>query len=552
LNQHEEEEEGMANMAVLSFTRIFGWLFSCFKTSIMWLFSSVTVDTQKSRKSQTALLYIAGFVGLSVVLYAMAQLDLRIARGIGSSFLSTPLKRSKPVDIAPILQPKDMDSFNRNFSLLKERILSLELALNEAKAMAMGAEELTRSTSEAVQAKLQFLIEKDLALETRLADINGRMLDLGASLTFPESNATKELASSLQDVKEKFKSTKIDMEQMKEQLSAAAVRNLIREEIGNFLPETLLVRKGRDGSVIIDSALMQTLHEMFQTRQSGLTEEGSFGNVNLKVMENMLNGKLSQIEHSLVNREELMDLISKRLAVELPKAVVSNGPSQDMIVKLVDGKLSDVELRMKTRQLSRDEVAKLIQQEIQKNQQDSVADGVGMADFALQTMGSRVVASGTSPSFHKTRGGIADFIIGTRGKPAKTALSPDNSLGNCWAFPGDSGTLTVALGEAIVPSHFSIDHVPSSLPVDRSSAPRRFQVFGLENLMDGPVLLGEFEYRLEGPAVQTFSSQYILSNPIRYVRLVVTSNHGKADYTCLYRFRVHATSDMSILLGDLQ
>ena len=42
--------------------------------------------------------------------------------------------------------------------------------------------------------------------------------------------------------------------------------------------------------------------------------------------------------------------------------------------------------------------------------------------------------------------------------------------------------------------------------------------------------------------VQTFYDLEVgaKKQPIRYVRLEVTSNHGNPDYTCLYRFRVHS------------
>uniref|UniRef100_A0A183E4G4 SUN domain-containing protein n=1 Tax=Gongylonema pulchrum TaxID=637853 RepID=A0A183E4G4_9BILA len=51
-------------------------------------------------------------------------------------------------------------------------------------------------------------------------------------------------------------------------------------------------------------------------------------------------------------------------------------------------------------------------------------------------------------------------------------------------------------------------------------------------------LLGEYEYDVNGRALQTFRVQNELSEPTSIIELVVLSNWD-SDYTCLYRFRVH-------------
>ena len=73
------------------------------------------------------------------------------------------------------------------------------------------------------------------------------------------------------------------------------------------------------------------------------------------------------------------------------------------------------------------------------------------------------------------------------------------------------------------------------------------QVFGVSDVAPRPgisdgsareVELGRFKFDLTGNAIQTFE----MSNkpkPYRMVRIVVDSNSGNPDYTCLYRVRVH-------------
>lgn len=55
--------------------------------------------------------------------------------------------------------------------------------------------------------------------------------------------------------------------------------------------------------------------------------------------------------------------------------------------------------------------------------------------------------------------------------------------------------------------------------------------------------LGTFEYNLEERPVQTFTldpdNTLQELSYIDHIRMEVLSNHGHADFTCVYRFRVH-------------
>lgn len=54
---------------------------------------------------------------------------------------------------------------------------------------------------------------------------------------------------------------------------------------------------------------------------------------------------------------------------------------------------------------------------------------------------------------------------------------PGVDLGNCWAFPGDRGEITVKLAQRIVPQAVSVDHVSKRIAIDITSAPKRFKVW---------------------------------------------------------------------------
>ena len=89
-------------------------------------------------------------------------------------------------------------------------------------------------------------------------------------------------------------------------------------------------------------------------------------------------------------------------------------------------------------------------------------------------------------------------------------------------------------GIRVMPGHRSV-----------SSAPRQFEVLGLENVEDpNPVHLGNFTYdtdNLKNP-VQTFKiTQSSTRKSFAFVELKILSNYGHPEYTCIYRFRVHGS-----------
>jgi hypothetical protein len=109
-------------------------------------------------------------------------------------------------------------------------------------------------------------------------------------------------------------------------------------------------------------------------------------------------------------------------------------------------------------------------------------------------------------------------------------------------FRGEYATLTVALSQQITVTEVMIDHAPSSI-ADGKSALKMFRVFGYEDIgaFGEPWELGSFQYN-SNLGLQTFSIPSSIGGvevpKLRAVSLAVDSNWG-AEYSCLYRFRVH-------------
>ena len=114
---------------------------------------------------------------------------------------------------------------------------------------------------------------------------------------------------------------------------------------------------------------------------------------------------------------------------------------------------------------------------------------------------------------------------------------------------GGSGWAVVELRDSIQLESISIEHIPASITPSSGSAPRVIKVWGLDGVVQ-PVGASPEGFPKSGKPLCTL--QYSIeegSKPLqevfcgsakshKFVGLEIVSNHG-ADYTCIYRFRVH-------------
>ena len=560
LNQDGTEgETGMISMAFLSAFRIIGWMLSSTKSSVIFFLCLPSLAIQKYGPLMGKFgLWIVGAVSVGIVLYALSQLDLSVGRGKNGQGVRPPPRQTavnRLVDL--VVEPRDLQAVNTNFKQLRTRLLELEASVNEVKATMSGADVMNISSVQSLEGKLQNILVKDAEIEATVRKLEERFSEM--PLNIPPVGIDPEIRRQLDVLRKAVDALKVTVSDVQEKLSFDVLRNSIRREVSELLPGNLLVRKAPDGTILIDPRLLEVLHEHFQaqgsTAASNVTTNGEeTRSVNVKALENLFNGKLSRLQHQIVERDQIAEMIADRLSTELKRLSLVSHTDHSALSNTFDEKLSHMESILRGQQLTSGDIASLVKSQLEKELVEQNADGVGMADYALESMGTRVVISGTARSYSgKSRGLVADFLhIGSRAKPPRVALLPDNSLGNCWAFQGGRGNFTIALGTAVIPSHISIDHIPASLRVGQSSAPKRLEVYGLGSLRDEPVLIGQYEYHLDGPAVQTFAAQYIVSRPVRFVRLTILSNHGNPDYTCLYRFRVHSVNIPDVLYEDSQ
>ncbi|KAJ6576573.1 hypothetical protein DFH09DRAFT_363685 [Mycena vulgaris] len=214
-------------------------------------------------------------------------------------------------------------------------------------------------------------------------------------------------------------------------------------------------------------------------------------------------------------------------------------------------------------------------------------DNIGRQDFALHSSGGQVIPSLTSPTYEVGPSSLRERVVGyVTGngflvyRPPVTAIHYDLHDGHCWPFAGSQGQLGVMLARPVYIEDVTVDHVAAEVAINqRRSAPREMEVWAMvegsdnlaklkawradkaqrrengESVEDEPVRpktlpksmeyirIASFRYDLDTRNhIQTFPvDQEIKALRIDFgiVVLMVKSNWGMDEYTCLYRFRVH-------------
>ncbi|XP_053348560.1 SUN domain-containing protein 2 isoform X2 [Clarias gariepinus] len=172
------------------------------------------------------------------------------------------------------------------------------------------------------------------------------------------------------------------------------------------------------------------------------------------------------------------------------------------------------------------------------------ADGIGLADYALESSGASVVNTRCSETYHTRSACISlfGFPLWYPSESPRTVIQPELHPGKCWPFRGSEGFLVIALSHPVQITQVTLEHLPRILsPTGRiDSAPKDFAVYGMisEEKEEGK-LLGTFTYDQDGESIQTFVVQHPQSEVYGLVELRILSNWGHPEYTCVYRFRVH-------------
>ncbi|XP_051567506.1 SUN domain-containing protein 2-like [Myxocyprinus asiaticus] len=176
------------------------------------------------------------------------------------------------------------------------------------------------------------------------------------------------------------------------------------------------------------------------------------------------------------------------------------------------------------------------------------ADGIGMADYALESSGASVINTRCSETYNTRSACLSLFGIPLwyQSESPRTVIQPELYPGKCWAFRGSQGFLVISLSYPIKINYVSLEHLPRVLsPTGHiDSAPKDFAVYGMSNENEDGKLLGTYTYDQDGEPIQTFKLLET-SNIYSMVELRILSNWGHLEYTCVYRFRVHGEPSLA-------
>ncbi|TFK70724.1 hypothetical protein BDN72DRAFT_765971, partial [Pluteus cervinus] len=180
--------------------------------------------------------------------------------------------------------------------------------------------------------------------------------------------------------------------------------------------------------------------------------------------------------------------------------------------------------------------------------------GLACQDFAYRFAGAQILEDLTTPTPPELN---APYV----------ALDDDLRVGRCWRVPQISGQLGIRLSHRIKITHLSVDHIPQELVLDRMHAPRDIILWGVidspspplpqheaDPIWDamprrGPLLnrglmvvpLVAIQYNITTTEfVQTFNvSHSIFANHTFSTVIIEVLNNWGADWTCVYRIRIH-------------
>ncbi|KAI4538420.1 hypothetical protein MG293_011823 [Ovis ammon polii] len=167
-------------------------------------------------------------------------------------------------------------------------------------------------------------------------------------------------------------------------------------------------------------------------------------------------------------------------------------------------------------------------------------DYIEKPDFALKSIGASIDFEQTSATYnHDKACSYWNWIrLWNYAQPPDPNVTP----GNCWAFSGDRGQVTIRLAQKVYLSNLTLQHIPKTISLSGSldTAPKDFVIYGMEGSPKEEVFLGAFQFQPEN-IIQTFQLQNQPPRTFGAVKVKISSNWGNPRFTCLYRVRVHGS-----------
>lgn len=167
-------------------------------------------------------------------------------------------------------------------------------------------------------------------------------------------------------------------------------------------------------------------------------------------------------------------------------------------------------------------------------------------DFALESSGSEIASIGQTDLLSYSFSYLLFGPFQIKNAP-RLVIQPLLNPGECFAFKGSTGEVTIKLRDWLFVDSVGVDHITEEMSASGSikTAPKEFSVYGLQSLSDTkPFKFGAFVYDIKKkiPA-QFFVVERPSTESVLYVSFKFHSNHGDEKFTCVYRTRVFGALD---------
>jgi tetrahydromethanopterin S-methyltransferase subunit G len=491
---------------------------------------------------------------------------------------------------------KQKDEISQEIKFLRESLV-------KSLAEKIDATQLENSIQPALLKQKKELQNTIDALTARIVDLEARPISSGSSgdnVPLAELTALKKslinMESSLKSVKETLDrlaiaETELKSSIQKELVSPAAqqaIVSAINKHIANpefdqkdtiqSLVDTVLkssksIQKSTTdlAAVYVQVAQIEADVKDLQKRPVG-TGTPSTGTVDTTHLERRLDDLEKKITSGSGPVSTPVEIVKLSSEIEALKLAISNVPTVNEAQ--LNGKIEDLRNRVESltstvsslpnsgsqQQPNNAQVMEDVRKEIAKELARRVTSGtsiVGRPDHALYLNGARPYSAGTGWDPEKVRASGSGFFGALFSGAPRTGentpsvvLDSNMTPGSCWPIPDHQGNFSVILSYPVIPSAFTIDHIPKSEALQPGSMPRTFNIYGYnphlskDDIVQGKglVRLLSGEYKDDGPSAQSFEvspqQQQKEKQAFQVFMLSITSNYG-TEYTCLYRFRVH-------------
>ncbi|VDM15831.1 unnamed protein product [Hydatigera taeniaeformis] len=381
----------------------------------------------------------------------------------------------------------------------------------------------------------------------RITRFEKALRELGALVMTQKSEMETKLKSLRQEFEAYKEEKTASLEALNAKISGDIVSTAAESRSNLFSLEQRLVADVEKISARVGS-VERLIHELEQALQKLISELAS-----------LREAETSQQSVSKVRLGEVIDemknTFSEQIALDLKKKIIGelaqtteSGPLTQ--TKLIDLIRSTVDERLRETfanapQSTTENIPAGVLAYIDSIFEAFMADGTGKADFALESAGGTVVSTRCTRTYTSFKSAVSLFGITLAywSRSPNEILQPSNHPGECWCFHGSTGQAIVRLAVPVHVTGVSLEHIPKALAhtgrID--SAPREFLIKALESdsAEDGEIL-GSFIYNEDGKPIQYFPVMARSDGkPTLFVELVITSNHGHPEYTCVYRLRVH-------------